>query len=219
MAAILLFIAILAILILVHELGHFFVAKRAGARVEEFGIGFPPRIFGLKRGETVYSVNALPIGGFVKIYGEEDEKKDDPRSFASKNIHTRVFIVAAGVLMNVALAIILFSVGHSLGLPQVLDGEESSLASSLQGARVKNITVRIVDIAKDSPAEAAGAQIGDIIWALKSSDAAQERIQNIKDGQEFIGQFKGKEIRLSLKRGNDLIERNVVPRGNPPEGE
>ncbi len=219
MIAVLLFVAILAILILVHEFGHFFVAKRSGARVEEFGIGFPPRVLAWKKGETAYSLNLFPIGGFVKIYGEDGEKKDDPRSFASKSIGMRAFIVVAGVLMNIALAIVLFSAGHSLGLPQVLDDDQGGSTGSPQGARVKNITVRIVSIAKGSPAEVAEVQIGDVIWALKSADAAREDIENIKAVQEFIGRFKGEKIALFLKRGNEIIEKNIVPRANPPEGE
>jgi len=76
------------------------MAKRAGVRVDEFGFGFPPRIFGIKKGETIYSLNLFPIGGFVKIYGEEGQGKNDPRSFASKSISRRSKILVAGVAMN-----------------------------------------------------------------------------------------------------------------------
>lgn len=214
MHAVLLFIVILAILILVHEFGHFFVAKRAGAKVEEFGIGFPPRVLGWKKGETMYSLNVFPIGGFVKIYGEAGEKKDDPRSFASKNIGTRAIIIGAGVLMNVLLAILLFSFGHFVGLPQVLDDELTTTS-----VRVKNITVRIVGVANGSPAEAAGVEAGDVIFALTGPNSKRADIKSIQEVQGFIEGFKGQEIAFFMKRGNEIIEKNIVPRMNPPEGE
>ncbi|MBI2582861.1 site-2 protease family protein, partial [Candidatus Azambacteria bacterium] len=100
---IILFILILAILVLAHEWGHFVAARRAGVKVEEFGFGFPPRITSVKKGETRYSINWIPLGGFVKIFGEEGEGKDDPQSFQSKAIGTRAKIIAAGVIMNVVL--------------------------------------------------------------------------------------------------------------------
>ncbi|PIZ27032.1 MAG: RIP metalloprotease RseP, partial [Chloroflexi bacterium CG_4_10_14_0_8_um_filter_46_9] len=104
---IVIFIAMLAVLILSHEFGHFIVAKRSDVKVEEFGIGFPPKLASIKRGETVYSLNLIPLGGFVKLLGEEDPT--EPRSFASKSIGTRALILATGSLMNLVLPIILFS--------------------------------------------------------------------------------------------------------------
>ena len=108
----LIFIIIIGVLVLVHELGHFITAKRAGMKVEEFGFGFPPRIFGIKKGETIYSINWIPFGGFVKIYGESGEGADDARSFASKKAGTRAKVIVAGVVMNVILAFVLLSWGN-----------------------------------------------------------------------------------------------------------
>src|SRR3990172_8193126 len=119
--SIIVLIFIFGLLIFVHELGHFMAAKRAGVKVEEFGFGFPPRLFGVKRGETIYSLNLLPLGGFVKIFGEEGEGEGDPRSFISKKLGTRAVIVAAGVTMNFVLAVFLLSVGHTVGLPIIVD--------------------------------------------------------------------------------------------------
>src|SRR3989344_4872968 len=110
------FIIVLAVLILVHEFGHFIAAKRAGMKVEEFGFGFPPRIWGIKRGGTVYSINAIPFGGFVKIFGEDDEEKKETGSFASKPLWARFKVVAAGVTMNFLLAAFLLMIGNFLGL-------------------------------------------------------------------------------------------------------
>jgi len=120
--SIILFIVILAALILVHELGHFIAAKRAGVRVDEFGIGFPPRLWQKKIGETVYSVNAFPIGGFVKIFGEDpnDESmkgKDSARSLTHKKRYVQAWIIGAGVVFNLLFAWLLISVGFMIGLP------------------------------------------------------------------------------------------------------
>ena len=101
------FLGILAGLVLAHEFGHFAIAKAFRVKVEEFGIGFPPRLFSVKRGETRYSLNAVPMGGFTKMAGEEDPKT--PRSLASKPRGVRIFVLSAGPLMNVLLPIILFS--------------------------------------------------------------------------------------------------------------
>ena len=99
------FIIVLLVLVIVHELGHFITAKSRGVKVLEFGVGFPPRIWGIKRGETLYSVNALPLGGFVKLAGEEDPKVE--RSLASKDYGTRILVLAAGSVMNLLLPLLL----------------------------------------------------------------------------------------------------------------
>ena len=209
---VLLFIAILAILILVHEFGHFFAAKKSGVKVEEFGLGFPPRVFGVKRGETIYSINLLPIGGFVKIYGEDGEKKDDPRSFASKSIRLRSLIVGAGVLMNILLAIVIFSIGHGVGLPQVINGQENI-------ANIKNVQVRITDVSANSPAESAGFQLGDSIMGMELGADTLTDVKNIEDVQGFTSRHLGEEITISIARGNEILKRNLVPRSDPPQGE
>jgi len=212
MLTIILFIAILAVLILVHELGHFIAAKRSGAKVEEFGIGFPPRVFGLKYGETIYSINLLPIGGFVKIFGEDGEKRRDKRSFGSKPLRTRAIIIVAGVLMNLILAVVLLSFGHIIGLPQVIDGESAS-------ANVKNITVRIVEIAKNSPAETAEVKIGDIVYSMSFGMDKISNIESVENIQNFTKSHIGEKITLSLKRGDKIIHKVLTPRSEAPEGQ
>src|SRR3989344_7765208 len=94
---IIIFIAFLSILILVHEWGHFITARKAGMRVEEFGFGFPPRLFGIRRGEVLYSFNFLPVGGFVRIFGEDGSHRNNARSFASKKKWQRGLVIIAGV--------------------------------------------------------------------------------------------------------------------------
>src|SRR3982751_6882881 len=123
--SLLVFIAILSVLVVIHELGHFLVAKKLGIKVEEFGFGFPPKAFGIKRGETIYSINWLPIGGFVKLYGEDDAgsgkvtlpkdsqktvDKDKHRAFYSRSPWQRAAVVVAGVVMNLVLAMAIYYV-------------------------------------------------------------------------------------------------------------
>ena len=153
---ILIFIALIAVLILVHEAGHFFTAKRAGIKVEEFGFGFPPRIFGIQKGETIYSLNWIPLGGFVKIFGEEGGDEKDPRSFTSRGAGIRSLIIVAGIAMNFVLAAALFSIGHVVGLPTIV--EEDGDAHNLS-----RLQINVVEIAKNSPAMAGGLAIGDVI--------------------------------------------------------
>src|SRR3989344_3884685 len=126
--SIIIFILILSILVLIHELGHFIMAKRSGIGVEEFGFGLPPRIWGRKVGETIYSLNWLPFGGFVKLVGEDstDEKRTQKNSFYTKHIRQRAMVVVAGVFMNLILAVVIFyiviaALGFKVSLPLLVD--------------------------------------------------------------------------------------------------
>ena len=114
---VIIFLAILGILILTHEWGHFIVARRAGLIVEEFGFGFPPRLFSFKKGETLYSINLLPLGGFVKILGEDGSGIDNPKSFASKSVGIRSLITVSGVAMNFVLGAILLIIAGMRSRP------------------------------------------------------------------------------------------------------
>src|SRR3990172_1796454 len=115
------FIAILGVMVLFHELGHFIMAKRAGVRVEEFGFGYPPRVFGFRRGETIYSLNLIPIGGFVKMLGEEDPTHE--RSFARASKLWRATVLLSGPGMNLLLAVLLFAASFMAGWPTPLANE------------------------------------------------------------------------------------------------
>jgi regulator of sigma E protease len=208
------FIAIFAILILVHELGHFIAAKKSGVKVEEFGLGFPPRIFGIRKGETLYSINWIPLGGFVKIFGEGGEGRGDKESFVSKSISRRVLILAAGVLMNFALAALLLGIGYKIGMPTVVDGSSA-------GAAAKNAKVQISDVAPDSPASNAGLATGDEIKGLKVQGEGGE-VLNIHKAEEvtnFINGHKGQEVIFEVQRGKEILDLAVTPRENPPTGE
>ena len=206
MLTFLIFLAILALLVLVHEAGHFFVARRAGVKVEEFGFGFPPRIFGFKRGETIYSINLIPLGGFVKIYGEDGEGKDNPQSFASKKALTRAKILIAGVTMNFLLAAVLLSLGNYIGLPTIIDGQT--------GVNIKDAKIQIIGVSPRSPAEEAIVIIGDTIRSarLKSDSASALDIHEVSDLQNFVASHRGEAIILKIERGKEILEKEITPR-------
>lgn len=187
-----LFVVALFVAICLHELGHFISAKRAGVKVEEFGIGIPPRLFGIRRGETIYSVNAIPVGAFVKSVGEDDPSV--PRSLAGKGPWTRLGIYAAGPLVNIFLAFVLLSA--FLALPV------SFVAGN--GLMVHSIAV-------NSSAEAAGIQPGDIILQVEGQPVHRwGDIQGIVNSVE-----EGTEITLLLQRNGQEIQASVKPKFDP----
>ena len=217
------FILTLGILIFSHEFGHFISAKKMGIKVEEFGFGFPPRIFGIKKGGTIYSLNLIPVGGFVKIYGEEQPKigrkikaKINKKAFYSRPIWQRALVLVMGVVMNLFLAAILLSVVHGIGVPTIIDN--SSLQAMPTGRQAKNIQIQIVEVAKNSPAEMAGIKIGDAIKEIKFKDAVTGVVE-VDDVQEFIAQYAGEEITVVIQRGKEVFEKTIIPRISPPEGE
>jgi len=192
---ILIFLGILAVLILAHELGHFATAKAFGVRVDEFGLGFPPRLIGIKRGETTYSLNAVPLGGFTKMAGEEDP--DVPRSLASKSVGARVIVLSAGSIMNVLLPILLFSIAFMVP-HNVVTGD-----------------VVVAEVVPNSPAAAAGIEVGDIILSLND-----EPVNSIGDLQIFTHLNLGKEVNLAVRHSDAAIEEvRLIPRWKPPPGE
>lgn len=211
MITFIIFILVLGVLVVIHEFGHFWIARRNGVRVDEFGFGFPPKIFSIKKGETLYSLNLLPLGGFVKIFGEDlEEGKDDPRSFATKSIGARSRIIVAGVVMNVLLAIVLFSFGAGIGIPSAID--ESNIKYA------KDIGIQIIGVAKDSPAEASGLQIGDKIIEVKS-ERGKVKSEKIEEIQKFISENKGQETIITIQRRNNVLDIKTTPRVEAPQGQ
>ncbi|MBI2463132.1 MAG: RIP metalloprotease RseP [Candidatus Spechtbacteria bacterium] len=207
-----------SLLVFVHELGHFVVAKLAGAKVEEFGFGFPPRVYGVKRGETIYSINALPFGGFVRIMGESGEEAQNPESFASKPIWARALVIAAGVTMNVFLAFVLYTGGHIVGLPTIIESDS-------QAAQARDVHVQIIEVVPNSPASQAGIQMGDVIDRIAIPPTWIEpwlagiKIDSVDDVKNIIDQNKGHEIHVEILRGSQHLSISVTPRENPPAGE
>lgn len=189
------FLAVIAVLILVHELGHLITAKVSRVRVDEFGLGFPPRLFGIKRGGTIYSLNAVPLGGFVKMAGEEDPGV--PGSLASKSIGVRLSVLSAGSLMNLLLPLLLFSVAfmvpHNVVFGQVL----------------------VEEVAPGSPAARAGIESGDTLLRINENS-----VRNAGDLHRSIQLNLGREILILVKHSDSTTEEvKVIPRWRPPEGQ
>ncbi len=205
------FIIVLGVLVFVHEFGHFIFAKRAGMKVEEFGFGFPPRIWGVKKGETLYSINAIPFGGFVKILGEEGEQRDNPRSFSSKPVGPRLLVIIAGVTMNFFLAVALLMVTNFLGLRIGLVGDKTE-------ANARNKEVQIIEVSKDSPADKAGIMLLDQVTGFKVNGSFQA-VSNAEDVQNFVHENTGKTLTIVIQRNNQTLDKEIVPRVNPPVGQ
>lgn len=215
---IILFIVILSILVFVHEMGHFMTARFFGVKAEEFGFGFPPRAWGIfktKEGKwknvkgakqveeevpgTIYSVNWVPLGGFVKIKGENGED-EGPESFASKKIWQRAIILLAGVTMNIVLAAVLISFGYMIGLPQALGDDISSMA------KIENEQIQIVQVLTNTPAQAANIKMGDVINNINGVEFAK-----YEELQAFVAERTGEELIYNIKRGDEVMNINVVP--------
>ncbi|OGM11016.1 hypothetical protein A2Z22_04090 [Candidatus Woesebacteria bacterium RBG_16_34_12] len=195
------FLVIIFILILVHELGHFFAAKRYGVWVEEFGLGIPPKIIGKKIGETIYSLNLFPFGGFVRLHGEqtEDNITKPKRAFINQSKKVKTKIILAGVLMNFLLAIVAFAIVYTKnGIPRQSD------------------KVLVTQITENSPAFNAGIKPDDVVKKVNDVEIA-----TVDHFISEVDKFKGKEVTLSLQRQNQdqLEEVTLIPRESPPEGE
>lgn len=205
MLAGILFILIMSILVLVHEFGHFIAAKKNGVRVEEFGFGLPPKILGKKVGETIYSLNLLPFGGFVKLTGEdiddpEELKKtiNDPKNFNSKSPIRRLSILCAGVFMNILLAILLYYIFFfisgfkSFSLPIIYD-------YNFKFGNVSTSPAVIVSIEPDSPAAQAELALGDSILEINGSP-----VYTTSDVRKLLKTRVGEETTIIIKNIRSL---------------
>jgi len=264
---IIIFLVLLSILVLVHEWGHFITARKFGVGAEEFGLGFPPRIFGFqiwrerrlkkiaesenielkleatplvdgseviketiideklevdesylvrrfnfikgsreiteeeRKHGTVFSFNLFPIGGFVKIKGENGEDKTDATSFGSKPIFKRIIILSAGVIMNIVLAAVIIIIGLGLGSPQALD--ENTLP---QGAKISNRQIQIMLVGAGSPAEQAGLKPGDAILSIDS-----KTFTDYSEVQIFVADKAGQKLNYTIKRGSETFTKEITP--------
>ncbi|MBV9281239.1 MAG: site-2 protease family protein [Chloroflexi bacterium] len=187
---ILTFFVVLAALILVHELGHFTLAKLLGVRVEEFGLGFPPRLKVWRRGGTLYSLNAIPIGGFVRMLGENGERPE-PDSFGAKEPWKRFLILVAGPAMNLLLAVAIFFAVFLIGTPRYL-------------------TV-VTAVAPGSPAAAAGLRPGDRVL-----QADADTVTYSDQLQQVIYQRVGHIVHLTVRRGDHTFRADVLARSRHP---
>jgi regulator of sigma E protease len=215
---IILFLLILAVLVFVHELGHFVTAKLFGIRVDEFAVGFPPKIFGWKKGETQYSLNLIPFGGYVKIFGEnpDDESlvgSDSSRSFVNAKKWKQAIVLLSGIFMNIIFAWILISVSFNIGLTtSITDGYKD---------KAKDVAVMILAVQKDSPASRAGIKEGDYVLSIKSGEVS-ELSPDVATIQKVISESKEKisiEYKRNFATGTiELISENGVVEGRKAIG-
>ncbi len=236
---IIIFIAILGLLVLVHEFGHFIVAKKSGMVVHEFGFGFPPRLFGFYKSQgkwklifghskiktennteqagqaplesTIYSINLLPLGGFVKIMGENNDEASDPRSFVNRPFWPRFFTLVAGVVMNVVLAWFLISIGYIIGLPAGVQ----DIADLPQNAQFKEVSLKISQVQENSPAFQAGLNALDQVVSVDGKNFTKP-----SDLRNYILENKGREFAFQIKRQEENLELKVKSRSEygPNEG-
>ncbi len=185
------------------------MARRGGVEVEEFGIGFPPKVWGKKikteKSEFLFSINLLPLGGFVKLKGENDSDKR-PGSFGAASLGTKVKVMMAGVFMNLVTAVILFTLLALIGIPKLVDNQYTVKSDTKLTSQVKNENVvKVADIGKNTPAEKAGIQKGDQILSL-----AGKEINQIDVVGTVAKENAGKEVPISLMRGDQTINLNVT---------
>lgn len=172
------FLIVLSVIIFVHELGHFVMAKRAGMKVEEFGFGFPPRLFGIRRKETIYSINAIPFGGFVKIKGEDESETRAPGTFGGGSFWRKVSVVVAGVVMNFLLAMLLFIIVNMIG---------------------SEAKILITQVAPDSPAQEAGIRVGDEVTGFTMVEDVQKYIAD-HAGRDMMLTLERGSIQLTPRK-------------------
>ncbi len=201
---ILLFFGVLFVLILVHEWGHFITAKKTGMRVDEFGIGFPPKLFGVKRGETEYTMNLLPIGGFVRIFGEDAagaaESADYARSFIARPKWAQAIVLVAGVTMNVLFAWFLFAIVLMVGLPTAVDE-----ATATPEARLV-----VASVLPGSPADLAGVPAGAVVTSLSAGEDSIEA-KTPSAFRAFSETRPNEPLSLTVQSGGESKTLTVTP--------
>lgn len=195
--SIIVFIIILGLLIFSHEFGHFILAKIFRVKVIDFAFGFPPTLFSWKYKGTRYLVNAIPLGGYVKLLGEEGESQE-PDSFLVKKVWERFLIVAAGVAMNFLLAILILTIGFSIGMNPIASPPETY-------SKEISSSVMIGFVQSGSPAQKSGIQTGDTILGFKT----------IPDLQNFTRAKKNEKVSLEIKRGRQIIKKEVILSSDP----
>ncbi len=218
------FLIVLSLLVLIHELGHFLLAKKFGIRVDEFGFGLPPRIWGIKKGGTIYSINWLPIGGFVKLYGEEEAEITEGRAkrgktpsdtFFAKPKWQRSLVLIAGVVMNFLLAgvifyLFLFLSNFKTELPLYFDHHFFGVNQT------EKTELIIGQVVAKSPAEKAGIKPLSKVLSVNGQEIKTE-----KEFLDIVNKNKGQKITMSLQDLNTLAEYSIeaIPRASPPANE
>jgi len=201
MLSVIIFVVVLGVLVFVHELGHFLIAKKAGVRVDEFGFGYPPRAMTIgRRWGTLFTLNWIPFGGFVKIFGENYEEGDGGFTQVSKK--WQAAILAAGVTFNIIFAWLLFSLGFLIGLPTSVENDF--------GAEVKNPVLTITGLLADSPAQRSGLKTGDKIKEISLPDGKVFNNLNPENISDFINKSSG-QVGVLVDRGGNILNFKITP--------
>jgi len=196
------FLIILSVLVVVHEFGHFVSAKYFGVRVLEFGIGFPPRasLLHTSKDGVKWTLNWLPIGGFVNLKGQDGESKDHPDSFSHQAPWKRMVILVSGVFMNLILALVLFSVGYIVGFPRDLTD------TKIPEKFIKEKYISILYVEPKGPAGRAGIKAGDSIITVNETPFSE-----LEKLQSFISDKEGKPVLIQLRRGKEIFTKDLTP--------
>lgn len=203
---VLVFLLIIGILVFVHELGHFLVAKRNGILVEEFAFGFKPRLWGKKIGETTYAINLIPLGGYVKLYGE-GENETGERSFKNKTLFQRFQVLVAGSTMNLLLGLSVLTILFGAGFQPIFPGVDTN-------PFVKEVPYVVIEqTAENSPGRIAGLQSNDKVVTLDGKK------MNMYELIAYVSQNKGKEFTLVINRNDEEITKLIKSRTEFPEGQ
>jgi len=214
---IIVFVLVLSALVFVHECGHFFTARKFGIKAEEFGFGFPPRAIGYYKDSsgkwktvigskevidaktTIYSINWIPIGGFVKIKGENGDNKSETDSFSAKPIWQRSIVISAGVIMNILFAAIVLSISMMIGTPQILEDINKN-------ATVIEKHIQIIEVLPNLPAAMAGIKAGDVLISIDDNV-----FSDYKEVQQYVANKSGQELVYKIKRGDQEIIKKIKP--------
>ncbi len=206
MSVVLIILAVLMFvgLVVVHEWGHFIAARRGGVEVEEFGIGFPPKVWAkkikTKKSKFIFTINLLPLGGFVRLKGENDAA-DEPHSFGAAPLGTKVKIMTAGVIMNLITALIMFTLLALIGMPKLIDNQ-FTVDSDTKVTR--EVTITAAQVENDQPAAKAGMQKDDRIISI-----AGQKIDNSASVGEIAKDNAGKTVPVVIQRGGEQKELQV----------
>jgi len=238
-----LIVLLFSTLILVHEWGHFISARRNGIKIEEFGLGIPPRLVGIYREEkskkwrivgprsirkkssrdvvnqpTIYSFNLLPLGGFVRIFGEDMLHNTFKESFASKPAWVKILVLAAGAIMNLIFAAFLFSILFGIGIRSEISQDYEARLTS-RGISYTSPVVRVTNIVQGSPAQEAGLRAEDIITNLRSGMNHIDPVDTVNQVQSFVSEHAGEKVEFGILRNREKISQTITPRIDVPEGE
>jgi regulator of sigma E protease len=200
-------------LILIHEWGHFIAARRGGVTVEEYGIFFPPRLYKKRmKGGWNFTINALPLGGFVKLKGEHDTDTD-PGSFGAASLWVKTKIMAAGVFMNLVTAYVMLLILALIGMPQLLDNQFTIASDTTVTSRAER-QVTLTDIKSESPAAKAGLKADDVITKV-GPEGHVSAIASVTDLQNTTKKYAGQQVMVVYQRGDTT--KTTVATLNPPQ--